>query len=91
MTSSTAANIDVVDKMGKAMIPHAHGADAQTAVRNGFRHSTRVVTAASLIMVSVFAGFILPDDAIIKSIGFALTAGVLIDASSSGRRSFPPS
>jgi putative drug exporter of the RND superfamily len=31
-------------------------------------------------MVGVFAGFILPDDAIIKSIGFALTAGILIDA-----------
>jgi putative drug exporter of the RND superfamily len=58
---------------------HAHGADAQTAVRNGFRASARVVTAAGLIMISVFAGFILPDDAIIKSIGFALTAGVLID------------
>ena len=59
---------------------HAHGADAQDAVRRGFRHSSRVVTAAGLIMVSVFAGFILPDDPIIKSIGFALTAGVLIDA-----------
>jgi RND superfamily putative drug exporter len=58
---------------------HAHGANAQDAVRTGFRHSARVVTAAGLIMVSVFAGFILPDDAIVKSIGFALTAGVLID------------
>jgi putative drug exporter of the RND superfamily len=28
----------------------------------------------------VFAGFILPDDAIVKSIGFALTVGILIDA-----------
>jgi putative drug exporter of the RND superfamily len=48
--------------------------------RNGFSHSSRVVTAAALIMISVFAGFILPDDAIIKSIGFALAFGVLIDA-----------
>jgi RND superfamily putative drug exporter len=59
---------------------HAHGASAQRAVRHGFRESSRVVTAAGLIMISVFAGFILPDDPIIKSIGFALTAGVLIDA-----------
>jgi RND superfamily putative drug exporter len=59
---------------------HVHGAAPQDAVRRGFRHSSRVVTAAGLIMVSVFAGFILPDDPIIKSIGFALTAGVLIDA-----------
>jgi RND superfamily putative drug exporter len=59
---------------------HAHGADPHTALRNGFRQSARVVTAAGLIMISVFAGFILPDDPIIKSIGFALTTGVLIDA-----------
>jgi RND superfamily putative drug exporter len=49
-------------------------------VRNGFRHSARVVTAAGLIMIGVFSGFILPDDPIVKSIGFALTVGVLIDA-----------
>jgi len=59
---------------------HAHGATPDDAVRNGFRQSARVVTAAGLIMVSVFAAFILPDDNIIKSIGFVLTAGVLIDA-----------
>ncbi|HEY6890190.1 MAG TPA: MMPL family transporter, partial [Solirubrobacter sp.] len=59
---------------------HAHGASARDAVRKGFHGSARVVTAAGLIMVSVFAGFILPDDPIVKSIGFALTAGVLIDA-----------
>jgi RND superfamily putative drug exporter len=58
----------------------AHGADARAAVRDGFRHSARVVTAAALIMVSVFAGFILPDDPIIKSIGFAFAIGILIDA-----------
>ena len=31
-------------------------------------------------MISVFAGFILPDDPIIKSIGFAFAVGILIDA-----------
>ena len=31
-------------------------------------------------MISVFAGFILPDDPIIKSIGFAFAIGILIDA-----------
>ncbi len=31
-------------------------------------------------MASVFAGFILVDDPIIKAIGFGLTIGVLIDA-----------
>ncbi len=58
----------------------AHGASARDAVRDGFRASARVVTAAALIMISVFAGFILPDDPIIKSIGFAFAIGILIDA-----------
>jgi len=57
-----------------------HGSDAVAAVRSGFRAGSRVVTAAALIMISVFAGFVLADDPIIKSIGFALALGVLIDA-----------
>ena len=59
---------------------HSQGAEPDAAVRNGFRNSARVVTAAGIIMVSVFSGFIMPNDPIIKSIGFTLTAGVLIDA-----------
>jgi putative drug exporter of the RND superfamily len=59
---------------------HVHGADAKTAVVDGFATSARVVTAAAIIMTSVFAGFILGDDATIKSIGFALAFGVLVDA-----------
>ena len=31
-------------------------------------------------MTSVFAGFLLAEDAIIKSLGFAMAAGVLFDA-----------
>lgn len=58
----------------------SHGASAQDAVRDGFRHSARVVTAAGLIMISVFAGFILPTDPIVKSIGVAFATGILIDA-----------
>ena len=57
-----------------------HGSDAVHAVRSGFRAGSRVVTAAALIMISVFSGFVLADDPIIKSIGFALALGVLIDA-----------
>lgn len=59
---------------------HAHGAAPQDSVRDGFRHGARVVTAAGLIMISVFAGFILPEEPIIKSIGFALAIGILFDA-----------
>ena len=43
-------------------------------------HGARVVTAAALIMTSVFAGFVLLDDPVIKSMGFALAIGVAIDA-----------
>ena len=54
--------------------------DAAAAVAAGVQRSGRVVCAAALIMSSVFAGFILTGDPIIKSIAFALTIGVLIDA-----------
>jgi RND superfamily putative drug exporter len=67
----------LVSRMREA---HVHGAAPTDAVREGFRHSARVVTAAGLIMISVFSGFILEDDAIIKSIGFALAFGILVDA-----------
>ncbi|MBS1679699.1 MAG: MMPL family transporter [Actinobacteria bacterium] len=58
----------------------AHGTAPLDSVRLGFRHGARVVTAAGLIMISVFAGFIVPDEPIIKSIGFALAIGILFDA-----------
>ena len=54
--------------------------DADAAVAAGVQRSGRVVCAAALIMSSVFAGFIFTGDPIIKSIAFALTIGVLIDA-----------
>ena len=57
-----------------------HGDTAQQATVNGMGHGARVVTAAALIMTSVFAGFIFVDDPIIKSMGFALALGVVIDA-----------
>jgi len=57
-----------------------HGATPSDAVRDGFRHGARVVTSAALIMTAVFSGFMIPDDPIIKSVGFAFALGVLIDA-----------
>ncbi len=59
---------------------YVHGADAKRAVVGGFNAGSRVVTAAAIIMTSVFAGFILAPDTIIASIGFALAVGVLADA-----------
>lgn len=57
-----------------------HGKTAGNATSNGFKHGARVVTAAALIMISVFAAFMLMDEPFIKTMGFALAAGVLIDA-----------
>ncbi|MEV0457923.1 MMPL family transporter [Catellatospora methionotrophica] len=59
---------------------YVHGAAPDDAIVTGTRHGARVVTAAALIMISVFAGFILTDDTIIKSLGFALAVGVAVDA-----------
>ncbi|WP_116115959.1 MMPL family transporter [Austwickia chelonae] len=58
----------------------AHGHTARTSVHTGFSHGARVVTAAALIMAAVFASFVYAELTMIRPIGFALAAGVLIDA-----------
>jgi RND superfamily putative drug exporter len=58
----------------------AHTGRARQSVVDGARHSVRVVTAAALIMFTVFAGFFPLDDSLIKPIAFALAVGVAIDA-----------
>lgn len=67
----------LVTRMREAYV---HGVPAREAVLDGFRSSARVVTAAATIMISVFAAFILLDDPLVKSIGFALATAVLLDA-----------
>ncbi|GLZ78952.1 membrane protein [Actinorhabdospora filicis] len=59
---------------------YVHGAAPRDAVVTGFRHGARVVVAAAVIMISVFGGFIFADQDLIRSIGFALAFGVLVDA-----------
>ncbi|MEU2776215.1 MMPL family transporter [Streptomyces sp. NPDC007162] len=59
---------------------YVHGAKPTQAIVQGFRHSGRVVTAAAVIMVSVFSGFLLDDEVLIKSIGLGLATAVFIDA-----------
>jgi putative drug exporter of the RND superfamily len=69
--------IFLVSRMHEA---HSHGAAALDAIRTGFRQAAPVVVAAALIMFSVFAGFVPAGEATIKSIAFALAAGILFDA-----------
>ncbi len=67
----------LVSRMREAYV---HGESARQAVTSGFRHSARVVVAAALIMIAVFAGFIGESDSMIKMIGFGLATAVLLDA-----------
>ncbi|GAA2154153.1 MULTISPECIES: MMPL family transporter [Glycomyces] len=59
---------------------HVLGADPRRAIVEGYGHSSRVVVAAALIMISVFGAFILADQAFIASMGFGLTMAVVFDA-----------
>jgi putative drug exporter of the RND superfamily len=56
------------------------GDTANDAIAVGFRHGARVVAAAAVIMISVFGGFMLQADPVIKTLGFAFAFGVLVDA-----------
>lgn len=57
-----------------------HTGDAKKAILAGMKDSGTVVTAAGFIMMSVFSGFMFAADPIVKSMGMALTFGVLFDA-----------
>jgi RND superfamily putative drug exporter len=59
---------------------HDRTGDNATAVADGLAATARVITAAALIMVSVFASFVLGDNRVIKLIGLGLALAVLIDA-----------
>ncbi|MDX2936477.1 MMPL family transporter [Streptomyces ipomoeae] len=67
----------LVSRMREAYV---HGDRADEAITSGFRHSARVVVAAALIMIAVFAGFIGESESMIKMIGFGLASAVLFDA-----------
>ncbi len=54
--------------------------DNATAVADGLAVTARVITAAALIMVCVFAAFVLGDDRQLKLFGLGLAVAVLVDA-----------
>lgn len=56
------------------------GHDPRHAVTTGFTASARVVTAAAVIMVAVFAAFVPHGNATIKPIALGLAVGVTVDA-----------
>ncbi|GAB1336120.1 MMPL family transporter [Streptomyces sp. E-15] len=67
----------LVTRMREAYV---HGEKPGQAVVTGFRHGARVVTAAAVIMIAVFSGFIGSSESMIKMIGFGLAIAVFFDA-----------
>jgi RND superfamily putative drug exporter len=67
----------LVSRMREA---HSRGEPASEATVDGFSASSRVVTAAAIIMISVFTAFVSEPDVVTKSIAFTLAFGVLFDA-----------
>ncbi|WP_367882354.1 MMPL family transporter [Rathayibacter oskolensis] len=59
---------------------YVHGRSARAAVESGFVGSAKVVTAAAVIMFSVFAAFVPEGDTSIKPIALGLAVGVFVDA-----------
>ncbi|MFD5430040.1 MMPL family transporter [Streptomyces sp. NPDC127084] len=54
--------------------------DNKRAVITGLAGSARIITSAALIMVSVFLGYLLSDDPIVKMFGIGLSTAVALDA-----------
>lgn len=59
---------------------YQHTKKAKQSVVEGFGQGAKVVTAAAIIMVAVFAGFIGNHDTTIQAIGFGLAIGIFVDA-----------
>ncbi len=59
---------------------YIHTKNAKQAVLTGMKENGAVITAAGLIMVAVFSGFIFSHDPTIKQMGLGLAFGVLFDA-----------
>ncbi|MEV6078494.1 MMPL family transporter [Streptomyces sp. NPDC052069] len=54
--------------------------DPKASVAHALEITARVITCAALIMVSVFAAFVISDNIVVKMLGLGLAASVLIDA-----------
>src|SRR5690606_2074235 len=59
---------------------YVHGGDPKAAIDTGFTASAKVVTAAAVISLAVFAAFVPEGEGAIKAIAFGLAVGVFVDA-----------
>ncbi|MEU9607695.1 MMPL family transporter [Streptomyces sp. NPDC048057] len=67
----------LVTRMREAYV---HGERPGETVVTGFRHGARVVSAAAIIMIGVFAGFISSGEQMVMMMGFGLAIAVFFDA-----------
>jgi len=68
----------LVSRMREAYMHN--GGRARRAIEDGFVGSARVVTAAGLIMVSVFAAFVPEGDVNMKPMALGMAVGIFVDA-----------
>jgi RND superfamily putative drug exporter len=54
--------------------------DSRESVATGVAKTARVITAAALIMISVFLGFVITPNPTVKMMGIGMAAAVFVDA-----------
>ncbi|WP_079036823.1 MMPL family transporter [Streptomyces silaceus] len=74
---STDYQVFVVSRIREAAL---NGVPTRQAVLDGIASSARVVTSAAIVMVTVFASFVMLHILEMKQMGFVLAAAVLLDA-----------
>ena len=57
-----------------------HTGDNRRAIRVGQAETGGIITAAAIIMIAVFGGFVLGDNRVVKLIGIGLASAIFIDA-----------
>ena len=59
---------------------HRSGQTTLRSVEVGLSHTARVITAAALVMITVFLAFVLVDNVVVKMFGIGLATAVLVDS-----------
>ena len=59
---------------------HRTGLSTLRSVEVGLSHTARVITAAALVMITVFLAFVLVDNVVVKMFGIGLATAVLVDS-----------
>ena len=66
--------------MSRIREEYLHTGDNTLSVARGISHTARVITAAAIIMVSVFGSFAFGDDPTVKMFGIGLAVAIFLDA-----------